>query len=121
MDGELAEPIIKAHTFKENLLDCPVTFHIIKMKDSLFIWIGDQGSFDSLAVAMPTPYDSQPISSTIIGYSADERSCSFASRLSKKIGKHVFASYNLSRNDSNLMVVVTQRLMKEITEHPDKF
>ncbi|KFM65064.1 hypothetical protein X975_00697, partial [Stegodyphus mimosarum] len=43
-----------SHTFEDTLLDVPVTFFLLKMKECLFIWVGDQGNFDSLAVAMNT-------------------------------------------------------------------
>ncbi|GBL85353.1 Proteasome assembly chaperone 4 [Araneus ventricosus] len=112
---------IKVHTFEENILDCLVTFHVTKMKDSLFIWIGDKGNFDSLAVAMSTPYNSAPISSSLMGPTADDSSCSLASRLSKKIGKQVFASCNLSKSDNSLMLHVTQRLIQEIADKPENF
>ncbi|KAF8797033.1 proteasome assembly chaperone 4-like [Argiope bruennichi] len=117
----MEDSTIKVHTFEENLLGCPVAFHVMKMKESLFIWIGDQGNFDSLAVAMSTPYNSAPISSSLMGPTADESSCSLASRLSKKIGKQVFASYNISQSDSNLMLYVTQRLIQEMTDKPEYF
>ncbi|CAL1295872.1 unnamed protein product [Larinioides sclopetarius] len=112
---------IKVHTFEENLLGCSVTFHVTKMKDSLFIWIGDEGNLDSLAVAMSTPYNSAPISSSLMGPTADESSSSLASRLSKKIGKQVFASYNLSKSDNSLMLDVTQRIIQEIADKPENF
>lgn len=116
-----SESTIKVHTFEENLHGSPVAFHVIKMKDSVFIWIGDQGNIDSLAVALSTPYSRTPLATPLMGHSADDSSCCLAARLSKKIGKQVFASYNFTKSDSSLMLNVTQRLLREITEKPEHF
>ncbi|GFY72230.1 proteasome assembly chaperone 4 [Trichonephila inaurata madagascariensis] len=121
MASAAEESLLKTHTFTDTLLDCHVIFHIIKMKDSLFLWIGDQGNFDSLAVAMKTPYSTSPVASSIMGYSADDYSCSLASQLSERTKMQVFASYNLSRNDSNFLSIVAKRLTQEIIDNPNKF
>ena len=44
------------HNFSERLLDTVVHFHIMKMKDSLLIWIGKKAELNSLSVAMCTKY-----------------------------------------------------------------
>ncbi|GFT58864.1 proteasome assembly chaperone 4 [Nephila pilipes] len=121
MANTTEEPLLKTHTFEDTLLDCHVIFHVIKMKDSLFLWIGDQGNFDSLAVAMKTPYSTSPVSSALMGHSADDYSCSLAAQLSERIKMQVFASYNLSRSDSNFITIIARRLIKEITDNPNKF
>ncbi|GFT41278.1 proteasome assembly chaperone 4 [Trichonephila clavipes] len=121
MASAAEESLLKTHTFTDTLLDCHVTFHIIKMKDSLFLWIGDQGNFNSLAVAMETPYTTLPVASCLMGFSEDEYSCSLASQLSERLKMQVFASYNLSKNDSNFVYIVVQRLMQEIIDNPNKF
>ncbi|GFU75084.1 proteasome assembly chaperone 4 [Trichonephila clavipes] len=121
MASAAEESLLKTHTFTDTLLDCHVTFHIIKMKESLFLWVGDQGNFNSLAVAMKRPYTSLPIASCLMGFSEDEYSCALASQLSGILKMQVFASYNLSKNDSNLLSVVVQRLMQEIIDNRNKF
>ncbi len=47
---------IMIHNFCERLLDNVVHFHIMKMKDSVLIWIGKKAELTSLSVAMCTRY-----------------------------------------------------------------
>ncbi|XP_035230441.1 proteasome assembly chaperone 4-like [Stegodyphus dumicola] len=116
-----SEPGFISHIFEDTLLDVPVTFLLLKMKECLFIWVGDQGNFDSLAVAMNTPYSNIPICSSVMGYFADDDSCSLALKLSKRTNKQIFASYNLATNNNKLNILVHDRIIKELTEHPEKF
>ena len=44
------------HSFSETLLDQKVHFQILKMTESLYIWIGSSPEMSSLAVAMCTKY-----------------------------------------------------------------
>ena len=50
---------IRIHNFSERLLDTVVHFHIMRMTDSLFIWMGKEAELSSLSVAMLTKYVSQ--------------------------------------------------------------
>ena len=50
------EPEIKVHEFSGKLLDSLVNFHVMKMADSLYIWIGTDPKLVNLALAMQTPY-----------------------------------------------------------------
>lgn len=109
------------YTFSEKIRETSVTFYIIKMKNCIFVWIGDSPVFENLAVAMNIKYSSMPVSSSIMGQSSDDNSGSLAARLSKKIGKQVFASFNLSNPDNNVLLAVSKRLMEEVTKHPEKF
>ncbi len=110
-----------AHTFMETVADIPITFHIIKMNSSLFVWIGDKYTFDNLAVAVNTKYKSLPISTSIMGDIGDDKSCSLASKLTKVTGKQVFASFNLSNCDNNVLLSVNKRLMEEFSKRPGMF
>lgn len=53
---EMVESKFKVHTFSETLLDQTVHFQVLRMKDSLYIWIGSSPELSSLAVAMCTRY-----------------------------------------------------------------
>ncbi|KAG8181486.1 hypothetical protein JTE90_016573 [Oedothorax gibbosus] len=121
MDQVESEPTIKTHTFDAIINNTPITYHIIHMNSSFFVWIGDQGTFDSLAVAMTTAHSPLPISTVLLGHNAEDSSSSLAARLSKKTGKQVFASCNIAKSDGSLMIGVTQRLIKELEEFPEKF
>ena len=51
------EPRLKVHDFEAEVLQQKIYYHVIKMKDSLFIWIGTQpAKMGDLAVAMNTKY-----------------------------------------------------------------
>ena len=53
----MADPTdIMIHNFSERLSENVVHFHVMKMIDSLFIWIGKEAEFSSLSVAMCTKY-----------------------------------------------------------------
>ena len=55
-------------TFSDTFLDQKVHFQILKMTDSLYIWIGSSPEMSALAVAMCTKYVS--ISNTVRVYSS---------------------------------------------------
>lgn len=55
----MVESKFKVHTFSDTLLDQTVHFQVLRMKDSLYIWIGSSPELSSLAVAMCTRYVSQ--------------------------------------------------------------
>ncbi|XP_054713389.1 proteasome assembly chaperone 4-like [Uloborus diversus] len=121
MSSSKDSDIISTHLFQDVLLDVPVTFYVIRMKDCLFLWIGDQGKFESLAVAIKTPYNSSPLCTSIMGYSADDHSSALAAKLSTRIGKQVFASYNLSNSSGSLVILVCERIFREYLGHPEHF
>lgn len=47
---------IKIHDFSERILERVVHFHVMKMRDSVFIWAGENLELNSLSVAMSTKY-----------------------------------------------------------------
>ena len=55
-ESKPAECKFTVHTFSDTLLDQKVHFQILKMTDSLYIWIGNSSEMSSLAVAMCTKY-----------------------------------------------------------------
>ena len=79
---------------------CTVIGNVIILKDSCFVWIGSQDSepaMSSLVTAMPTRFDSVPISTTLI-QGEEDFSGDMAVRLSKRLGIQLFVSCNLSNN-----------------------
>ena len=44
------------HNFSEELMDQKVNFQVVKMSESLFLWIGTGREIANLAVAMCTKY-----------------------------------------------------------------
>ena len=56
-----AESKIHIHNFSDTLLSTVVHFHVIKLQDSFFLWIGHQRNFDNLAMAMKTKFVSTEV------------------------------------------------------------
>ena len=56
MAEKLEGPSFKVHDFSTRIVNQDVYFRVIKMKDSLLLWIGDRASMTDLAVAMPTRF-----------------------------------------------------------------
>ncbi|KAI5094438.1 proteasome assembly chaperone 4 [Silurus meridionalis] len=117
---ESTEPI-SLHDFSEKLLEQMVHFHVMKLTGGFFLWVGTSPVLSNLAVSMNSRFDSMPLSSLVLGDSSDTTPTSIAQRLTKKTKKQVFVSYNLPVTDSNLTILVENRIKKEMELHPDKF
>ncbi|XP_061446904.1 proteasome assembly chaperone 4 isoform X1 [Rhineura floridana] len=83
---------ISLHNFCGRLSEQLVQFHAMRLRDSLFLWIGESPELSNLAVAMCTPRDSIPASTLLFGNASDSTSNSLAQRLglSKKADGHLF-------------------------------
>ncbi|KAK2556923.1 Proteasome assembly chaperone 4 [Acropora cervicornis] len=117
---EIVECKFKVHTFSDTLLDQTVYFQVLRMKDSLYIWIGSSPELSSLAVAMCTRYDSVPSVANLLGSKADLNSSTLAQRLAKKTKKQCFVSYNVP-TENMLLSLVEQRINQEIKDRPHNF
>lgn len=117
---EMVESKFKIHTFSDTLLDQTVHFQVLRMKDSLYIWIGSSPELSSLAVAMCTRYDSVPSVANLLGSKADLNSSTLAQRLAKKTKKQCFVSYNVP-TENMLLSLVEQRINQEIKDRPHNF
>ena len=51
-----AESRIDIYNFSATLLSTQVQFHVMKMEDGFFLWIGNKENFDNLAAAMKTKF-----------------------------------------------------------------
>lgn len=123
IDGKVPVPAeckFTLHTFSDTLLDQKVHFQILKMTDSLYVWIGISPEMDALAVAMCTKYDPVPSVVNLIGSKADLSSTTLAQRLAKKTNKQCFVSYNIP-TENMLLGLVEQRINQEIKEKPQLF
>lgn len=109
----------KTHSFTTRISETTYTFRVIKMDQSLFIYIGhgENETFDALAMAMPTQ---DTISTTILGAQDGEESKELAQQFTKRLKKQVFLSYNIPSN-STIRPLIVQRLSEEIKNVPDAF
>ncbi|MCI4395814.1 hypothetical protein PGIGA_G00196360 [Pangasianodon gigas] len=118
---QAATETLSVHDFSEKLLEHMVHFHVLKLTGGFFLWVGTSPVLSNLAVSMNSRFDSMPLSTLVLGDSSDTTPTSLAQRLTKKTKKQVFVSYNLPVTDSNLTLLVENRIKKEMELHPDKF
>ncbi|XP_028659845.1 proteasome assembly chaperone 4 [Erpetoichthys calabaricus] len=118
---ECCEGAISMHNFSEKILEQVIHFHVMKMRECFFLWVGTTPVLDNLAVAMCSRFDSVPLSTLVLGDTSDTTSNCLAQRLAKKTGKQVFVSYNIPRIESNLTLLIENRIKKEMELLPDKF
>ncbi|XP_065112536.1 proteasome assembly chaperone 4 [Paramisgurnus dabryanus] len=109
------------HDFSEKILEQHVHFHVMKFDGGFFLWVGSNAVLSNLAVSINSKYDSMPLSTLVLGDTSDTTPSSLAQRLTKKTKKQVFVSYNLPMTDSNLLLLVENRIKKEMELHPHKF
>ncbi|XP_067086538.1 proteasome assembly chaperone 4 [Osmerus mordax] len=112
---------ITVHNFSEKISEQAVHFHVMKLNGGFFLWVGSSPVLSNLAVSINSKYDSMPLSSLVLGDASDMTPNSLAQRLAKKTKKQVFVSYNLPTTNSNLSILVENRIKKELEDHPDKF
>lgn len=108
-----------AHYFTSDIMDSVYTFRVLKMNQSLFIYIGQNGceALDELAMAMPV---NDFVSTTIIGTQHGSESQELAQQLTRRLKKQVFVSYNLPMNTQTRLMLV-KRIAEEIKNVPDAF
>lgn len=108
-----------AHYFTSDIMDSVYTFRVLKMNQSLFVYIGQSGceALDELAMAMPV---NDFVSTTIIGTQHGSESQELAQQLTRRLKKQVFVSYNLPMNTQTRLMLV-KRIAEEIKNVPDAF
>ncbi|XP_063257610.1 proteasome assembly chaperone 4 [Prinia subflava] len=112
---------IALHDFSGQLGEQRVHFHAMRLRDSLFLWVGAAPALASLAVAMCSPRDSIPVAASLLGDPSDTASSCLAQRLASKTKKQIFVSYNLQNTDSNFTLLIENRIKEEMTAFPEKF
>ncbi|XP_032079005.1 proteasome assembly chaperone 4-like isoform X2 [Thamnophis elegans] len=112
---------ISLHNFCGRLAEQVVHFHAMRLRDSLFLWVGDGPELSNLAVAMCNPRDSIPASTLLFGNASDNTSNSLAQRLASKTKKQIFVSYSIQNTDNSFILLVENRIKEEMATFPDKF
>uniref|UniRef100_A0A674H114 Proteasome assembly chaperone 4 n=1 Tax=Taeniopygia guttata TaxID=59729 RepID=A0A674H114_TAEGU len=74
---------IALHDFSGQLGEQRVHFHAMRLRDSLFLWVGAAPALASLAVAMCSPRDSIPVAASLLGDPSDTASSCLARRLGR--------------------------------------
>ena len=103
---DLEEKIFECHTFNFN--------------NCCYIWIGDLNlaTMSSLVVAMPTKFDTIPLSSILLSQDSDSNdiNSSIAQRISKKFNRQCFISCNIPLEDQHLIQQVERVLFHHLNE-----
>lgn len=121
---EYVDTSFKAHEFMHSVFDVNIKFEIIKMKDSVFIYIGNVANplLSDMSYGVQTRYESHPIATKILGTaSSDTSSLMIAKRLTKRLKKPVYISFNLPVTHDKLLEEIETRLVEEIELNSDLF
>ncbi|XP_011881990.1 PREDICTED: proteasome assembly chaperone 4-like isoform X2 [Vollenhovia emeryi] len=117
---ELLPCSFKFHDFVAKVCDLSINCQIIKMEDSLYLWIGDSAkrSMTDLSFALASRFERQPIATKIMGSVADTTSMNMAKRLSTKLGKPIYVSFNVTA-DNIALPGIERRIQEEFKTHAD--
>lgn len=120
---EVLKSEFESHKFSSDIAGQVIMFRVLKMKDSIFIYIGkkDEESLDSLALAFVHLQNNEASSTTIIGSAENDISKSIAEKLSKRLRKPCFISFNVSTDFFTSRTQIEQRLLEEVSVNPDWF
>lgn len=110
----------KFHKFVDQVGEVSISCHIIKMEDCLYLWVGNatHSVMSDLAFALQSKYQSEPIVTKIMGSLVDDTSANIAKRLTKRLGKPVYVSFNVQANKI-FLPQVEQRIMQEFKTHKE--
>ncbi|XP_055593583.1 proteasome assembly chaperone 4-like [Uranotaenia lowii] len=116
-------PNFSSHLCSVEVCDVRYNIRILKMKESVFIYIGEQNAetFDELAMAMAGLGDSkETMSTSIMGAPVGCGSEELAQKLAKKLRKQVYLSANVP-NDRIVRPTIEQKLFEEINNNLECF
>lgn len=112
---------MQGHLFSTDISDNKYNFRVLKMQNSLFIYIGqsDAEVFTEMAMAMPMPGNSECLATTIMG---EQLCCSqeLAVNLAKKLKKQVYLSCNVPQ-EPHIRPALCKRFVDEVKQSPDYF
>lgn len=109
-----------SHLFTGEVAGQTLNYRILRMQDSVFIYIGkkDEEVLDGLAVGLLSPYQNREAVTTSILESTE--SFDIAQKLAVKLNKPVFVSCNVNI-DRLVAPVIETHLIQEIKERPEFF
>lgn len=111
---------LQGHIFSTDISDNKYNFRVLKMKDSVFVYIGqsDAEVFTEMAMAMPMP-SGEYLATSIIG---EQLCCSqeLAVNLAKKLKKQVYLSCNVPQ-EPHIRPALCKRFADEVKQCPESF
>lgn len=117
------EPTFKLHTFTADIVDKKILFQVIKMVDSVMIFINLMDNmvlYDLSLGLFNTRRMEEPVTTKIIGNFVEDISKNMAFKFAKRLRKSVYISCNVE-NDKLMIPVIEKKLCEEIKSKPDKF
>lgn len=121
---EYTDSSFQSHEFNHTILSTDVKFEILRMKDSTFLWIGSmlEPKLSDLSFAIKTADNPIPSATKILGTATtDTSSIGIAKRLSIKLKKPVYVSFNIISLNDKMLEEIEKRLVEEIEINPEKF
>lgn len=111
---------IKFHKFNAKIGDVTINFEIIMMQDSLYLWIGDytNPTIEDLSISFILNTGTRPIVTKLMGSIENSTSSNMARRLSVKLGKPVYVSFNVTA-DNMLLLGIEKRIQEEFQMHKE--
>ncbi|EFN83492.1 Proteasome assembly chaperone 4 [Harpegnathos saltator] len=90
------------------------------MENCLYLWIGDcnNPTMEDLSFALASNFQRQPIATKIMGAVADATSTNMAKRLSMKLGRPVYVSFNITA-DNITLPGIERKIQEEFKTHAD--
>ncbi|XP_062551904.1 uncharacterized protein LOC134217139 [Armigeres subalbatus] len=116
------KPNFTSHLCSVEVCEVRYNIRILKMKDSLFIYIGENKAenFDELSMAMLMTATNEMLSVQIMGDPVGAGSDELAQKLAKKLKKQVYLSANVP-NDRIVRPMIEQKLFEEINNNLECF
>jgi hypothetical protein len=116
-EGGLPEIGIREKTVMFNE-ERSIHLHVVQMTDSFYAWAGDDdGTMDSLSVAIQTRFDQMPSARELLEGGKDNGTGrGMATRLSKRLRSPVFLSINFAQLDDELALFVERQLLTLISD-----
>lgn len=108
----------KFHDFSAKISDVTIRCEIMKMENSLYLSIGDSEKMEDLSVALTSDFNKETIATKIIGSHINDTSTQMAKRLSMKLGKPVYVSFNVTVNNL-ILPAIEKRIHQEFETHVD--
>ncbi|EFA06556.1 Proteasome assembly chaperone 4-like Protein [Tribolium castaneum] len=120
---EYISPTFALHKFNGVVSERKIIYQVLKMVDSLLIFINDKDNMQlsSMFMALPNRYDNLPVGTRLFGdFMEEETSKGIALRITKKLNKTVFVSCNIE-TDRTMLPLIEKRIYEEIKERPEVF
>lgn len=111
---------LTGHLFSADIADTLYNYRVLRMNQSLFVYIGcaERETFQEMAVAMPMP-GGACTATTIIGEQMGT-SHELAANFARKLQKQVYVSCNVAA-EREIRPALAKRFTEEVRQFPEKF